>query len=74
MGSKFGFLINTFYGIEYISASIQVREKLKHNFEANIISYNLLMKIKTVGQISRSPYVTSKGLILLLKYLVHEMF
>jgi len=29
------------------SASIQVRAKLGYNFEANITSYNLPMKIKT---------------------------
>jgi len=39
----------------------KLEQKLKHKFEANIISYNLPMKIKIVGQSSRSPNVTLRA-------------
>jgi hypothetical protein len=51
----------------------KLEQKLKHNFEANIIRCNLPMKIKISGQSSRSP-IRPQRLILLTKYLVHNIF
>ena len=39
---------------------VKLEQKLKHNYEAYIISYNLPMKIKTVDQSSRSPNCIAK--------------